>query len=164
MIEFIKKFCTYFTATFTFLIALKASFGVAATWMLLVVLPPTVCIMCAVIAWAEVYYKSTELLTKRQTGTEEVAISLTVKQALANVRFAVQDDESIALQANKIVRRGLDKRCIKYKDYKNWRRKNPAIFTAVTDNNNQLLGFLGQLSQLAQHGPNCASTWADRLD
>ena len=141
MIEFIKKFCTYFAATVTFLIALKASFGVATTWKLLVVLPLAAGVVCAAIAWMEVRRKTSELPVKASDDTDAASISLAVKRALSAARFAPRNDESIAFQANKIVRRGLDKHCIKYKDYQKWRRKNPAVFTAVTDSDNQLLGF-----------------------
>jgi hypothetical protein len=60
---------------------------------------------------------------------------------MSSVKFAARNDESIALEANKIVRRGLDKGCIQYKKYKEWRKKNPMIFTAVTDSDEQLIGF-----------------------
>jgi hypothetical protein len=35
----------------------------------------------------------------------------------------------------------LDKRCIKYKDYKKWRHKNPFVFTAIVDDRDELVGF-----------------------
>jgi hypothetical protein len=75
------------------------------------------------------------------SNSEDVSIALTVKRAISRVQFAPIDDEGIAHEANKIVRRELDKHCIKYKDYKLWRKKNPTIFTAVVDDDCRLIGF-----------------------
>jgi hypothetical protein len=145
MIDLIKKFGTYFAATVTFLIALKASLGIKADWRLFAFALVALGVVCAAIAWAEVYRRTAGLPPKRSRGADEASVSLAVKQALASVRFAARDDESIAMQANRIVRQDLDKHCIKYKDYKVWRRKNPTIFTAITDIDNQLLGFFDVL-------------------
>ena len=60
---------------------------------------------------------------RRQVGTRthtEEALPLTVRRAMEKVRSAARDDESIAAEANAIVRRGLDKRCITYEEYKLW--------------------------------------------
>lgn len=51
------------------------------------------------------------------------------------------DDEPHALYCNTLVRRCLDKRAITYEGYKNWRKKNPSIFTTIVDKNNNLIGF-----------------------
>lgn len=141
MIEFIKKFCTYFAATLTFLLGLKAAIGVAFSWQWVAITGAAVAVLCAVIAWAEVYRGDKEGRRKREPCSDEESVFLTIKRALQNVRFAARDDESIAHQANKVVRRTLDKRCIKYKDYKRWRHKNPFVFTAIIDDRDELIGF-----------------------
>jgi hypothetical protein len=64
-----------------------------------------------------------------------------VEQALENVREGSIDDEATALAANKIVRKCLDKRAIKYAEYKQWRKRNHLIFTPIVDQQNQLIGF-----------------------
>jgi hypothetical protein len=64
-----------------------------------------------------------------------------IAHALDSVRQGSVDDESLAFSANKIVRRCLDKRAIRYKDYKIWRKLNPLVFTTVVDKENQLIGF-----------------------
>lgn len=56
---------------------------------------------------------------------------MAVEQALENVREGSIDDEATALAANKIVRKCLDKRAIKYAEYKQWRKRNHLIFTPI---------------------------------
>ncbi|MGO8839489.1 MAG: hypothetical protein ACLP7I_12160 [Limisphaerales bacterium] len=141
MIEFIKKFCTYFGATITFLIGVKAAVGIGFSWKLLAIVAVIVAVACAGIAWAEVFHRIKIGSSKLRGGDSGGSISLTIKGALGRVKFAARDDEAIALEANKIVRHGLDKHCISYEDYREWRRKNPMVFTAVTDSDNQLIGF-----------------------
>ncbi len=141
MADFIKKSCAYFAGTITFLIAIKASFGIPVGWGLLVTIVPLSVIACGTVAWFEVKGKTGFLLGPDRTGGKDGSVTLALQRALDTVKYAARDDESIALLANKIVRRGLDKRCIRYKDYRKWRQKNPAIFTAVTDRDNALLGF-----------------------
>jgi hypothetical protein len=141
MTEFIKKSCAYFAGTVTFLIAIKTCFGIATTLEVMAFITSLCAIVCTTIAWLEVRDRIAPFGKRNCTGNEVGSVSLTVRRALEAVKYASRDDESIALQANKIVRRGLDKRCIQYKDYKRWRQKNPAVFTAITDDCNQLLGF-----------------------
>src|SRR4051812_2259105 len=130
MIEFTKKSCTYFAATLTFLLGLKVSLGVAFSWRWLAVLGVVVLITSVVVAWVEVFHDAKESARKATQSADEGSVSLGIKRALSQVRFAPRDDESIAHEANRIVRRGLDKRCISYKNYREWRHKNPLIFTA----------------------------------
>jgi HAMP domain-containing protein len=141
MVEFTRKFFIYFCAALTLLFTFKALPGAPLSWKLAGVAAIFFALVCAVFAWDEVARKGRSVLSKSRHNVEEGSISLSIKQAMADAKYAAREDESIALQANKIVRRGLDKRCIKYKDYKEWRRKNSMIFTAVTDEDNQLIGF-----------------------
>jgi hypothetical protein len=141
MTDFIKKSCTYFAGTVTFLIAIKASFSIATTWEVLALIASFAAIACAAIAWLEVRGRTTPFGKRNGTSDEVGSVTLTLRRAFEAVKYAARDDESIASQANKIIRRGLDKRCIRYKDYKRWRHKNPAVFTAIIDDCNQLLGF-----------------------
>jgi hypothetical protein len=141
MIDFIKKFSTYLAATITFLIAFKVAFGFVLTWQLDILIVLTVIIICFAIAWLEVFPRTGQKLPLLQDEGEDGSISLSVKRAMKLVKYADRGDESIAFEANKLVRRGLDKHCIKYKDYKLWRKKNRLIFTAITDEENRLIGF-----------------------
>ncbi|WP_415908355.1 hypothetical protein [Oleiharenicola sp. Vm1] len=72
-------------------------------------------------------------------GSDSLGFAL--QDALAQARFAARDDEAAAREANAMVRHGLDKGCIRYDDYREWRKKNPAVFTAVVDRKNRLIGF-----------------------
>jgi len=141
MIEFTKNFCTYFAATITFLIGVKAAVGIGFSWKLLAAVALGVAIACAGIAWAEVHHRIKIGSSKLRGGENGGSLSLTIRRAMARIKFAARDDESIALEANKTVRDGLDKRCISYEDYREWRRKNPMVFTAITDSDNQLVGL-----------------------
>jgi hypothetical protein len=141
MIDFIKKFSTYFAASLTFLIGLKAAFGFGVSIPLLTLIAFAVGIASASIAWAEVFPRTTANSPKLQDHSDEGPLSLSIKRAMDRVSYAPLDDESIAFEANRIVKRGLDKGCINYKDYRLWRRKNPAVFTAITDRESRLLGF-----------------------
>jgi hypothetical protein len=69
------------------------------------------------------------------------SLLVAVEQALESVREGSIDDEVTALSANKIVRKCLDKRAIKYDEYKKWRKRNHLIFTPIVDQQNQLIGF-----------------------
>jgi hypothetical protein len=77
----------------------------------------------------------------RDEGDSVGSLLFAIGQALEKVREGSIHDESLALAANKIVRKCLDKRAITYKDYKLWRKLNPLVFTAIVDENNQLIGF-----------------------
>lgn len=81
------------------------------------------------------------LYQRRHSAQPEGSLLFAIESALDVVRFGSRDDESIALLANKIVRRELDKHAITYVDYKRWRRRNPLIFTSVVDEANRLIGF-----------------------
>jgi len=94
-----------------------------------------------IIAWLQTFRGSKGKIFSRGRKSEAESLALTLHRAADSVRFAARDDEAIAREANDIVRRGLDKRCIAYEDYKRWRQKNPTIFTAVTGSDNQLIGF-----------------------
>lgn len=141
MIHFVKKFCVYFSATVTFLVAIKTGFAITLSWELVILIVFVLAVGCASIAWIEVFPRTFARSGKLVDGQDEGPLSLIINLALNRVKFAARDDESIAVQANRIVRRGLDKRCIKYRDYKEWRHKNPMLFSAITDSENQLIGF-----------------------
>lgn len=141
MIDFIKKFSTYLAATITFLIGLKVAFGFGLAWQLVIFIILVVITICAAVAWSEVFPRTGPKVSILQDDKDDGSISLSIQRAMNRIKYADRDDESIAYEANKIVRRGLDKRCIKYKDYKLWRQKNRAIFTAITDEDNRLIGF-----------------------
>jgi hypothetical protein len=70
---------------------------------------------------------------------------IAIGDAIEAARIGTPNDESIALQANKLVRRYLDKQAITYADYKIWRTKNPLIFTSIVDRDNSLIGFFDVL-------------------
>jgi hypothetical protein len=141
MIEFIKKFCAYVATSITFLIGVKAAVGIGFSWNLLIIVTLIFTVTCAGIAWAEVHHQI-KLGSSKLTGGENIgSLSLIIRRSIDRATFAARDDESIALEANKIVRHELDKRCISYEDYKKWRRLNPMVFTAITDSENQLIGF-----------------------
>jgi hypothetical protein len=78
---------------------------------------------------------------RRLGNHNDGSLLFAIESALDIVRFGSRDDESIASTANKIVRRELDKHAITYADYKEWRRRNPLVFTSVVDDDNQLIGF-----------------------
>jgi hypothetical protein len=139
MIDFIKRMATYVAGAVTFFIALAFAFGFALQLTILLISGGA--IICAVFAWIETFPKGFRLSSSQHEADVEASISLSISHAMDRTRFAERDDESIAGEANKIVRRGLDKHCIKYSDYKLWRQKNPIIFSAVTDEENRLIGF-----------------------
>lgn len=141
MTDFIKKSCAYSAGTLTFLIALKANFGIAAGMGLVATVVLLSVTACITIAWLELRRKGGLVSGGDRDAVEDGSVSLTLRRALACVRFAARNDESVALLANKIVRRGLDKHCISYADYRRWREKNSSVFTAITGKENNLLGF-----------------------
>ncbi|MEN6532400.1 MAG: hypothetical protein ABFD89_01980 [Bryobacteraceae bacterium] len=141
MIDFIKKSSAYFAGTLTFLIAIRASFGIATTWGVLAIIFSLAAIACITVAWFEVRGRIAPSVGRDRSVVEEGSVSLTLRRVFDTVKYSARDDESIALYANKIVRRGLDKQCIRYRDYRKWRQKNPAVFTAITGQDNELLGF-----------------------
>ena len=65
---------------------------------------------------------------------------LAIGSACERVRFGATNDEFLALLANKIVRRQLDKHAISYDNYKLWRTKNPLIFVPVVTDTKELIG------------------------
>ncbi len=69
------------------------------------------------------------------------SLLLAIENALETLRFGSRDDERIALTANRIVHRELDKHAISYNEYREWRKSNPLIFTSVVDEQNELIGF-----------------------
>jgi hypothetical protein len=141
MIEFIKKFCAYFATSITFLIGVKAAVGLGFSWNLLIIVTVIFAVTCAGIAWAEVHHQIILGSSKLMGGENSGSLTLTIRRSIDRIKFAARDDESIALEANKIVKHELDKRCISYEDYRKWRRLNPMVFTAITDSENQLVGF-----------------------
>jgi hypothetical protein len=141
MTEFIKKICAYSATTLTSLLAIKTAFSITCAWRWWVLFGASIIGLCALVAWAEIYHGSKEARRKRKPNSGDESVFLTIKRALQTVRFAPPGDESIAHQANNIVRHNLDKHCIKYKDYKQWRLKNPSIFTAIVDDRQELVGF-----------------------
>jgi hypothetical protein len=139
MIEIGRQFFIYFVAGLTLLFTFKALPDAPLSWRLVEVAIGFIAVVCAIFAWDEA--KKGKRLPSSRNASEDASISLSLKRAMSSVKFAARNDESIALEANKIVRRGLDKGCIQYKKYKEWRKKNPMIFTAVTDSDGQLIGF-----------------------
>ena len=142
MIGVIKKACGYFAATLGLVFSVKEGFAIQAGWSTLTLTTMGIGVLCVAAVWVEAY------LVPRITGASEASplhsegsLSLAVKRAFDQARFAPRDDEAIAEQANILVRRTLDKRCISYSDYRAWRSKNPVIFTAVIDGDNILIGF-----------------------
>jgi hypothetical protein len=88
---------------------------------------------------------------------------IAIGDAMEAARFGTPNDESIALQANKLVRRYLGKQAIKYADYKKWRRKNPLIFTSLVDRDNSLIGFFDVLPLTREAGDGIiAGTLSER--
>lgn len=85
------------------------------------------------------------------TGTNGSLI-LAINDALETTRIGSRDDESLALEANNVVRRILDKRAITYREYKSWRKHNPSIFTALVSPNNELIGFFDVFPLTTQGG------------
>jgi len=77
----------------------------------------------------------------RSGGSAEGSLLVAIEHALDRVHEGSASDESMALAANKIVRKALDKRAISYSEYKIWRKRNRFIFTTVVDEANQLIGF-----------------------
>src|SRR5437868_6137997 len=78
-------------------------------------------------------------LKKKYSGGGSIVLALS--DGLDAVREGSRDDEEIAFLANRIVRKSLAKGAITYDKYKNWRRKNPLIFTSIVDSSNRLIGF-----------------------
>jgi len=141
MIEWVKKTSTYIAGILTFFFGIKASFGFSVTWGIELLTVTSVIVAASVIAWLEVGRNAKRRSEILRESEEVGSISVAVKLALSRVRFADHDDEAIAFEANRVVRQGLDKHCIKYEDYKTWRKINPVIFTAITDDQDQLIGF-----------------------
>ena len=142
MIGFIKKTCGYFAATLGLVFSVKEGFAIQAGWSTLALATLGIGVLCVAAVWVESH------VVPRITGASEASplhndgsLSLAVKRAFDQARFAPRDDEAIAEQANVLVRRALDKRCISYRDYRDWREKNPFIFSAVLDGDNALIGF-----------------------
>jgi hypothetical protein len=142
VIGVIKKACGYFAATLGLVFSVKEGFAIQAGWSSLTLATMGIGVLCVAAVWVEAY------VIPRITGVSEASplhsdgsLSLAVKRALDLARFAPRDDEALAEQANLLVRRTLDKRCISYGDYRDWRVKNPYIFTAIVDGENTLIGF-----------------------
>jgi hypothetical protein len=84
---------------------------------------------------------STIWRAKSPGDSSEGSLLFAIAQALADVRQGSIDDEALALHANRMVRRRLDKHAITYKDYRVWRKRNPLIFTTILTQSNELVGF-----------------------
>jgi len=82
-----------------------------------------------------------KMLSLGNSNTSHESLLMAIGDALGKVHEGSTDDESIALDANKIVRRCLDKRCISYRDYRTWRKRNRLVFTPLVDEDNKLVGF-----------------------
>jgi len=82
-----------------------------------------------------------QTLFRRNDNFGHGSLLVAVEQALESVREGSIDDEAIAFSANKIVRKCLDKRAIRYDEYKKWRKRNHLIFTPIVDQQNKLIGF-----------------------
>lgn len=77
----------------------------------------------------------------RHNGDATGSLLFAIGHALEKVREGPKNDESLALTANRLVRRHLDKGAITYKEYRLWRYLNPLVFTTIVDDENQLIGF-----------------------
>jgi hypothetical protein len=71
----------------------------------------------------------------------EGSLLFAINSALDQLVEGNPNDEEIAFSANKLVRRYLDKRAITYRDYKEWRKWNKLIFTAIVDQDGTIIGF-----------------------
>ena len=139
MIIFLKKFSTYFSASLTFLVGIKAAFSLSISPQVCLLISPLLIFCCAAIVWIE--SAQSDVSWKVNSNENDGPISLSISRAFDTVKIHPRDDESIAFQANKIIKKYLDKGCISYKDYKKWRDKNSNIFTAITDTKGELIGF-----------------------
>lgn len=148
MIIFLKKFSAYFSASLTFLVGIKAAFSLSISLQTFLLIFPLLFFCCAAIAWIE--SAQSDVSSRVNANENDGPISLSISRALDTVKIHPRDDESIAFQANKIVRRYLDKKCISYKDYKKWRDKNSNIFTAITGTKGELVGFF-DIFPLTEH-------------
>lgn len=140
MVDYLKRLLTYYGPIATGVVTVNAAFGkdgLAWSWILFgcgVLLP-----IVALVAWIERPPRGHSHAFDTSDGGDSLGFAL--QDALAQARFAARDDEAVAREANGMVRHGLDKSCIRYDDYRGWRRKNPAVFTAVVDRRNRLVGF-----------------------
>ncbi len=145
-ISFLKKLSAYLAGAITFLATVKALWTGASSWMYFTC--AAILIAGAVVfAVTEHFSDLPPLSPKHANNKEDESIILQSESAFSKVRYAEKDDEDIAFLCNRITRTELDKFCITYKKYSLWRRRNPAIFTAVvtTDTNlspkKRLVGF-----------------------
>jgi hypothetical protein len=92
------------------------------------------------------------LIFRYRRDPTEGSLLVAIENALDRVREGSTYDEAIASEANKIVRKSLDKRAIKYSDYKLWRKRNCLIFTTVVDDENNLIGFFDIFPLTAEAG------------
>lgn len=141
MLEYFKRLSGYYGGTVTFLLALKKGLDldnkIGWGWPLLgclALLP-----LIAIFAWLEKKPRAQFKFWNREETNGSFILAL--QDALSRVHLAAPEDEAIALQANHLVRDVLDKRCISYDAYRTWRQKNPAIFRAVVNLDNELVGF-----------------------
>lgn len=142
MIDFLKKGATYTAAMLSLLFMCRGGIGTSFGWSLFGVLAGLGLGICVLIAWLEVYHWDRDgVLVRCGRVPTSGPIHLALNRGLRSVLLAARDDERVAQEANRIVRKGLDKRCIKYRDYRKWRRKNPLIFTAILDPQGELVGF-----------------------
>src|SRR3989442_1598137 len=77
----------------------------------------------------------------RKKEHHDGSLLVAIGDALEGVGFGSREDESLAFEANKLVRKHLDKHAITYEQYREWRRRNPLVFTTVVDGDNGLIGF-----------------------
>lgn len=88
-------------------------------------------VVCAAGALLWARYSDTWFVRKRVT-TDKVD-----KSALV-----IKPEETLALEANKAARRYFGmRRTIKFNEYRKWREKNPYIFSAIVNDDRDLLGF-----------------------
>ncbi len=141
MIEFLKRLFAYYGAVVTVLVTLKKGLDLdnKLGWFWPCIVCITLLPIIAITAWIE--RRPKVRLHYWDSSDKEGSITLSISDGLKRVRLASPDDEAIAFEANKIVREGLDKGCINYQTYRTWRLKNRAIFTAIVDNENHLIGF-----------------------
>jgi hypothetical protein len=137
----IKSLLTYIAATLAFLVTIKSLLGPK--------FPEKYLLLAGLIAISIcMFFFMIERLRPQQfrssvynNASEHESFEILSRQAHQETKFAATNDEDIALQANKMVRKVLDKHCISYQDYRLWRKKNNQIFHALLAPDGQLIGF-----------------------
>lgn len=142
MIDFAKKFFAYVAGAITFIVGLISSKLVDIPILGVAVCIFSVAIVSGLIAWLEVFRSPAPTMSEGNSGLGQISLRRALEHAHALSVSAGRNDERVAQISNNIVRNNLDKRSVKYAEYKEWRKKNPLIFTAVLNKNTrEVIGF-----------------------